>query len=120
MGKLGRNGVSRIVKLAFVGMLGMAPLAISGSAGAVPAGAPAQIDHSASTDGYVTKVYDDEHSRWRSHRRHGSDGEHGRWSSHRRWGSEYEHNRWRSHNRQGSDGGYHNRERSHHRHGSGY
>lgn len=124
MGKLRRDGVGRVVKFAFAGMLGMAPLAIGGSASAIPAGAPAPIVSSASTDGYVTKVYDDEHNRWRSHRRHGSEQshEHGRWSSHRRWGSEYEHNRWRSHSRHGSDGGgdYHSRDRSHHRHGSGY
>lgn len=96
------------------------------SAQAAPAGAPAQTGSDAVTTGHVTKVdYDDGHSRWRSHSRHGSheDGEHrwhGRWASHNRWGSEYEHNRWRSHRRWGSDGDYHNRWRSHRRHGSGY
>lgn len=120
MGNPGQARASRTVKFVFAGMIGLLPLAICGSASAAAASAPAQIAGVASSEGYVTKVYDD-HSRWRSHRRHGSEDHHGRWSSHRRWGSEYEHNRWRSHNRNGSDGGYdHSRSRSHHRHGSGH
>jgi hypothetical protein len=69
----------------------------------------------------VEKIYDDWHSRWRSHHRWGSHGYdyHGRWRSHHRWGSHhYDHSRWRSHHRWGSHHYGHSRWRSHHRWGS--
>jgi hypothetical protein len=125
MGNLWWSGAVRTAKYALAGMLCALPLALggAGAASAVPA-SPAHVEGAAATRSVVTKVYDDDHSRWRSHRRHGSehDYEHSRWRSHSRWGSEYEHNRWRSHSRWGSDGGgyEHSRSRSHHRHGSEY
>jgi hypothetical protein len=62
----------------------------------------------------------DYHSRYRSHRRRGSDGDyHSRYWSHRRHGSDSEaHSRYWSHRRQGSDGDAHSRYWSHRRLGS--
>jgi hypothetical protein len=119
MSNPGQVTANCVVKYVFAGMISLLPLAFCGAAGAAPVSALTQITDASGSDGYVTKVYDDEHSRWRSHRRHGSEDDHGRWRSHRRWGSEYEHNRWRSHNRYGSEV-EHGRERSHNRRGSGY
>lgn len=120
MGNPGQAIASRAVKYVFAGMIGLLPLAICGTASAAPSSAPAHIAGVTDLDGYVSKVYDDHHSRWRSHRRHGSEGDHGRWHSHRRWGSVFEHNRWRSDGRHGGGHDDHSRSRSHHRHGSGY